>query len=98
MVTVDVLCGNVFIPNVFSPNGDGHDDYLFVRGDCITNMTFVVFDRWGNKVFESTSLSKGWDGTYNGQPMNTGSYIWYLKATLKDGATIERKGDVTLVR
>lgn len=61
-------------------------------------MSFLVFDRWGNNVFESTSLLNGWDGTYKGQPMNMGSYIWYLKATLRDGTKIERKGEVTLVR
>lgn len=97
-VTVDVLCGDVFIPTAFSPNGDGHDDYLYVRGDCITDMSFLVFDRWGNKVFESTGLLNGWDGKYKGQPMNVGSYVWYLKATLKDGTKIEKKGNVTLVR
>lgn len=96
-VTVDVLCGDVFIPDAFSPNGS-NNQYFYVRGDCITDMSFLIFDRWGNKVFESNSLSKPWDGTYKGQPMNPGAFVWYLNATLKDGTKIERKGNVTLVR
>lgn len=98
-VTVDVLCGDVFIPTAFSPsNPSNYNQYLYVRGDCITDMDFIVFDRWGNKVFESTSLAKGWDGNYKGEAMNPGSFVWYLKATLKDGSKIDKKGNVTLVR
>jgi len=93
-----VLCGDVFIPTAFSPDGGTYNEYFYVRGDCIINMSFVVFDRWGNKVFESNDPSKGWDGTYAGKPMNPGSYVWYLKATLKNGATIDKKGSVMLVR
>ncbi len=97
-ITIDVNCGQVFIPTAFSPNNDGENDRLYVRGKCITQMDFVVFDRWGNKVFESESLNTGWDGTYKGQPMNTGTYVWYLKATLADGTTLDKKGNVELVR
>jgi len=61
-------------------------------------MDFVIYDRWGNKVFESESESVGWDGTYKGQPMNTGTYVWYLKAMMNDGSTVEKKGNVALVR
>ncbi len=96
--SVSEPCGTVFIPTAFSPNNDGENDRLYVRGKCITQMDFVVFDRWGNKVFESESLNTGWDGTYKGQPMNTGTYVWYLKATLADGTALDKKGNVELVR
>lgn len=96
-VTIDVSCGDVFVPDVFSPNG-AHNNILYVRSTCIASMDFLVFDRWGNKIFESHDLNTGWNGTYKGQPMNTGTYIWYLKATLQDGTSIEKKGNVTLVR
>ncbi len=98
VITVEVLCGDVFVPDIFSPNSDGHNDRLYVRGDCITDMTFMVFDRWGNKIFESDKLTTGWDGYFKGLPMNPGTYVWFLKATLKDGASIQRKGNITLVR
>ncbi|HXB10505.1 MAG TPA: gliding motility-associated C-terminal domain-containing protein, partial [Bacteroidia bacterium] len=98
IVTVEVLCDDIFVPDAFSPNGDGYNDYLYVKGGCITNMTFLVFDRWGNKVFETSNLNNGWNGNYNGHPMNTGTYAWYLKVTLKDQTSVERKGNVTLIR
>jgi len=97
MVTIDVECGTVFIPDVFSPN-QAHNKILYVRGACITGILFEIFDRWGNKVFKSENLTNGWDGTYNGKPLNTGTYIWTLKASMKDGTSLEKKGNVTLVR
>ncbi len=81
----------------FSPN-EANNSILYVRGPCIASMDFLVFDRWGNKVFESENLDKGWDGTYKSQPMNMGTYIWFLKATLTDGTNIDKKGNVTLLK
>lgn len=106
-VLIDILCGDVFIPNAFSPATQspasvvgfkGVNTILYVRGDCISQMDFLVFDRWGNKVFESHNINNGWDGNYNGQPMNTGTYVYFLKATMKDGTNEEKKGAVELVR
>ncbi len=97
-VTIDVSCGEVFIPNVFSPNQTGYNNILYVRGQCIAQMDFCVFDRWGNKVFESQNPNQGWDGTFKGQPMSMATYMWFVKATLIDGTSIEKKGNVTLVR
>ena len=98
VVTVDVECAGLFIPTAFSPNEDGYNDELCVRGDCFTNFNFMVFDRWGNKVFETENIDNCWDGTYKGQPMNTGTYVYLLTATEKNGANIKKKGNVTLVR
>jgi gliding motility-associated-like protein len=97
IVSIDVSCGGIFIPTAFSPD-ESINNILYVRCDCISSMDFIIFDRWGNKVFESQNLNTGWDGTYKGQPMNTDTYIWYLDATLQDGISIEKKGNVTLVR
>jgi len=91
-------CANIFIPDAFSPNNDGQNDILYVRSECIKTIVFEIFDRWGNKVFETNSESIGWDGTYRGKPMNTGTYVYYLNATLFNGSTVEKKGNVTLVR
>ncbi len=98
LITIENKCGDVFVPDAFSPNGDFHNDVLYVRGDCIVQLDFNVFDRWGNKVFESFDISHGWDGSYHGLPMNVSTYVWYLKATLNDGTTVDKKGNVTLVR
>jgi len=101
-VTIKVVentnCGQIFVPDAFSPNNDGQNDVLYVFGGCITSMTFQVFDRWGNKVFESNNPSQGWDGKYNGEVMNTGTYVYHLMATLSNNTTVTRKGNITLVR
>jgi gliding motility-associated-like protein len=97
-VTIDVICGAVFIPEAFSPNGDGQNDILYVRGDCIRTMQFDVFDRWGSKVFETNDKNVGWNGAYKGEAMNSGSYVYYLNAIMYDGTTVTKKGNVTLVR
>ncbi|HSY77671.1 MAG TPA: gliding motility-associated C-terminal domain-containing protein [Bacteroidia bacterium] len=96
-ITIDVSC-NIFIPEAFSPNGDGQNDVLYVRGDCIKTMQFDVFDRWGNRIFETTNKNIGWNGMYKGEAMNTGSYVYSLSATMYDGTTITKKGNVALVR
>ena len=90
-------CGEVFIPTAFSPN-QSVNNIFYVRGDCISGMDFRIFDRWGNKVFKSQNQSKGWDGTSNGKPLTMGAYVWELNATLQDGTSIDKKGNVTLVR
>lgn len=88
----------VFIPDIFSPNGDGQNDVLYVRGLGIKDLNFKIYDRWGEKVFESNDISKGWDGTYKGTPLNNAVFVYDLKANLINGATINKHGDVTLVK
>ncbi len=97
-ITVDVTCGQVFVPNAFSPNTDGQNDVLFVEGNCIVEMSFQVFDRWGEKVFESTDRATGWDGTYKGSSALTGVYVYQLTATLVTGEQVTKKGNIALIR
>lgn len=98
-VTVDVFAAyDVWLPEAFSPNGDGHNDVFYVRGAGIKTLEFVVYDRFGEKVFESTAIADGWDGTFRGAPVNTGIYVWYVKADYYDGRSVSKKGDVSLVR
>ena len=97
-IHVEDICGEVFVPGAFSPDGDGHNDILYVRGNCIKELDFIVYDRWGNKVFESNNRNIGWDGRYNGQAMNVGVYGYYVEATLDDGTKVQKKGNVGLVR
>jgi len=61
-------------------------------------MDFAVFDRFGNKVFETRNQNDPWDGTYHGKPMNMGTYVWYLTGLLNDGTEINRNGNVTILR
>lgn len=98
-VLVTVLVDPViWVPNIFSPNGDNHNDVLFVRGEGVRDLTFVVYDRWGERVFESTDMDDGWDGNFRGQPMNPAVFMYFVEATFTDGTTQSLKGDVTLVR
>jgi len=94
----EIKCGNVFVPTAFSPNNDGVNDVACVFGSCITKMRFVIFDRWGEKVFESSSVKETWDGNFRGEPMNTAVFVYYLKATLANGEEVSQKGNITLVR
>lgn len=93
-------CGEVdfYIPNIFSPNADGKNDILFVRSNFIDVLLFVVYDRYGEKVFETTDPLSGWDGTYQGQPVVAGVYYYYVRAGLRDGNSVEKEGNVTLQR
>jgi gliding motility-associated-like protein len=101
LITVDSAekpCGNVFVPNAFSPNGDNVNDVEYVYGDCIQSLDFKIFDRWGNKVFETTDPTIGWNGIFNGKPASSDVYDYTLIATQSNGKTTSQKGNITLVR
>lgn len=88
----------VFIPDIFSPNGDGLNDELFVRGQGLSDMTFQIFDRWGDRVFLSENADFPWDGRFRGVDVPSGVYVYFFKARLSDGTFIEQQGNITLVR
>ncbi|MES2592065.1 MAG: gliding motility-associated C-terminal domain-containing protein [Bacteroidota bacterium] len=92
------LGGEVYIPNVFSPNGDGHNDFLFARGKGIVEIQFTIYDRWGEKVFETTDINTGWDGTYKGEVLNLAVFVYVVKGKYKSGEEIDQKGNVTLLK
>ncbi len=97
-VTVDKECGETFIPSGFSPNNDGNNDVLYVRGKCIKKMQFIIFNRWGEKVFESSDPDIGWDGTFRGKNMESGVFVYYLTAEYYNGIIVKKQGNVTLIR
>jgi gliding motility-associated-like protein len=86
------------IPTAFSPNGDGENDILYVRGAAIETMDLKIYNRWGQLVFETTSQEIGWDGTFNGQPQPVEAYGYVLHATFIDGSEKLLKGNITLLR
>ncbi len=97
-VIVDVNCGDFFIPNVFSPNGDGLNDVINVHGRCIQTFNLQIFNRWGEKVFETSTLSESWDGTFRGQKMDTGVFVYKADGVSIDGQSFKLKGNITLIR
>jgi len=87
----------IFIPDIFSPNGDGNNDTLFVRGHGIEKIDFRIYDRWGEMVFHSANAQIGWDGNFRGQPAAAGNYFYSF--SMKSGVTpIEKQGEIALVR
>jgi gliding motility-associated-like protein len=96
-VTVDYPY-NIFIPNAFSPNGDGQNDILLVKGSNVATFNMIIYDRWGNKVFESSNINTGWDGTYNGKPQEAGTYVYYASGEYTDKTAFSKKGNIALVR
>ena len=86
------------LPSGFSPNGDGQNDVLYVRGADIVTMDLKIFNRWGQLVFETTNQSVGWDGKFNGVPQPIDAYGYVLLATFIDGTSKELKGNITLLR
>ncbi len=88
----------VYIPNIFSPNGDGQNDVFRVRSENIETMHLTVYNRWGEKVFESQSQNDSWDGNYKGKPCSPGVYVYHTTILFDDGTETSRKGNVTLVR
>ncbi|HJW29538.1 MAG TPA: gliding motility-associated C-terminal domain-containing protein, partial [Saprospiraceae bacterium] len=97
---------DLYIPNVFSPNGDGINDYFLVFADpnAKTRINyFRVFDRWGNEVFERKDFlpnddASGWDGRLEGKLLNPGVFVWAMEALYEDGRKEALYGDVTLIR
>lgn len=86
------------VPDAFSPNGDGRNDVLHLLGNGIQVLEFYVYDRFGQKVFESRDVKNGWDGYFKGKEVNPGVFVYFAKITYQNGYQEILKGDVTLVR
>jgi len=100
-VSVDVIEDHSnWLPNAFTPNGDGNNDYFQMYGNLegVHEMQIMIFDRWGEEVYESSSTDFKWDGTYKGKPAPLGVYAFVLKLNFLDGSDKMKKGSVTLIR
>jgi hypothetical protein len=102
VLPVIVPCGDIYIPTVIAPDGTGpaENKSICVYGGCVTELTFTIYNRWGEKVFETTNvdLSECWDGNYKGKPMNAGVFAYKLIVSLTNGDSYEESGNITLVR
>ncbi len=97
-ITIEKDCGSFYMPNAFSPNGDGENDVLQVYSKCVSAILVEIFDRWGKKVAEIKNTSDVWDGTYKGEFFNSDVFVYSAKVKFYNGEEIERKGTVSLVR
>jgi len=97
---LEFVCGDVyvFVPNAFTPNNDDINDKVFVRGQNIETIKFMIFDRWGEVVFETTDQNIGWDGTFKDEKLDPDVYVYHLKVICFDGQENLIKGNITLLR
>jgi len=87
------------VPTAFTPDADGINDLVFVKGWGIEKLlTFRIFNRWGEIVFESNDINQGWDGIYKGQPQNMESYVYYAEVQYFGGAKDSKTGSLTIIR
>jgi len=86
------------VPTGFSPNGDGQNDTLFVRGGPFSYLEFKIFNKWGKEIFNSNAATIGWDGTWNNFKQPLGVYTYTVIATTVDGIEYKKSGNVTLIR
>lgn len=104
-IPIEVIIPMIQIPNVFTPNGDGTNDFFrplnFGLGDDLgltTIETFLVYNRWGQTVYNNENPDQGWDGMYNGNPAPSDVYAYRIVLVLPDGTEDVRVGEVTLLR
>jgi len=98
---VTIVCdfdAHIGVPNSFSPDDNGQNDVLYVKGVGITNMIFRVYNRYGQLVFESIDPNDGWDGKFKGIMENPATFVYTLEYTLVDATTGSVNGNVTLIR
>jgi gliding motility-associated-like protein len=97
-ITVLPLHKDVFVPNIFSPNGDTYNDQLFIYGNYIASVEMQIFNQWGQRLITITNQHEGWDGKFKGSGQPVGVYMYVLKAVLTNGRKVNMKGSVTLIR
>ena len=88
----------IYLPNAFSPNGDGKNDVLYLRGLNLTDIYLAVYNRWGQMVFETRDQDVGWDGTFNGEPVVPDVYGYYLRVRCDNGQEFFKKGNITVLK
>jgi len=100
VVVVDLECREpfVFIPNAFTPNGDNDNDVLYVRGSNIDEVFMTVYNRWGEKMFETNDKNVGWDGTFKNEQLPPDVYGYYMQVKCFNGMEYFKKGNVTILR
>ena len=105
-ITIHMFCdkSQIFIPNSFTPNGDGENDVFYPRGTGVSNIkSFRIYNRWGEVIFEKQNISindaaSAWDGSFNGVQARPGVYVYFVDAVCDTGEPLFIKGDVTIIR
>ena len=88
----------LYMPNIFTPNGDGINDVYFTPSQNIVEYNLNIFNRWGQIIFSSTEPLQGWDGRFNGVFVPDGVYVYILKAKGGDDKHYENAGHITVIK
>jgi gliding motility-associated-like protein len=89
----------IFVPNIFTPNDDGQNDIVFIKGHYIKKLLYwKIFDRWGELMFQTSDIEQGWDGTYKGRKVDMDRYIYLIELEDYGNSVILKKGSITLIR
>jgi trimeric autotransporter adhesin len=97
-VSGKTLTDQIYFPNSFTPNGDGKNETWLVYGYIIKEVRMMIFNQWGEKIFESRNQSRGWDGTYKGKKQPSGVYMYVVELVLNDGSKQTHKGSINLIQ
>lgn len=99
-VQIEVNAGDeeIYIPNAFTPNGDGINDGFRAYGNQIRETEMLIFNQWGEKIYEAKNSINGWNGRHKGKLQPSGVYVYVLRITLNSGEVLNRKGSVNLLR
>jgi gliding motility-associated-like protein len=92
------LTPQLFMPTVFTPNGDGVNDLFVPKGKYLKSVKLTVFNKWGDVIFTTDDALSGWDGTYRGEPVSLDTYSYYVQAEANSGESISKRGVVSVLR
>ncbi len=101
ILVFDRCSPRIFTPSGFTPNGDGKDDFFRLFGEYFSDFSLTIFNRWGEIIFYATDITEGWDGTYKGEEMPTGTYpfiVTYKGIESEFAGPFKKQGSVTLIR
>ena len=100
LVVVDIICNEAFIPSIFSPNGKGpqSNEKFCVLSDCVAQFKLAIFNRWGERIFETEDINQCWDGTFKGAEAATGVYAYTMYLRQLDGAELSKTGTLVLAK
>lgn len=96
--TLNPFGDGIYVPNVFTPNGDGVNDIFLVYGNTIATMRLVIYNQWGQELFIATDQQKGWDGIYKGNQSPAGRYSYALEVKTQSGSKLTKAGSFNLIR
>ena len=96
---VDFVCGRptVYVPNAFTPNLDNANEWLYVRGNFISELDFKLYDRWGELVFQTQDQTQGWNGYYKGKKVDPAVFVYYMRVVCEGGEIYFEEGNITVL-